>query len=319
MNYSVLLCLLILQTAFASAQPVHKRVFKDKTGSFTYSYYHAAVPAKGVLIGFYDASAKDLSAEAFCESLKNLAEDAGWNILVPHQEIDNSVNLTLFNRLMQLYADSLKTNRKLFVSLGSGSKSAFECMSVELPGVMIVPTVVHQAQVPNGFLPEFDVHNFPLAVVSTSSADSGKFIADSLAAKGIWMDYDSLPKSDSFNFSSHNDVWARKLFWVDSLNAALRDSLNMIEIKARSGVQGSLPEVLRQSQTLSFNIWITEPNKYSFQFIELSGKIAFEMNRQLFNGLHHVELPTANLNWGVYTMTVQGGNIKQRFKIMIKG
>lgn len=318
MNYGVLLSLLILQTTFASAQALSKRVFKDKTGALTYSYYRNSGSEKGVLVGFYDTSSKDWSAEDWCKTLKLLA-DGGWHVLVPHQEIDNSVNFILFNRVMELYADSLKTNKKLFVSLGSGSKSAFACMNVEFPGVMIAPTVVHKPHVLDGFLPGLALHNFPVAVVSTSTDDVGRFISDSLAAKGIWMDFDSIPTSDSFNFSSHNDLWASKIFWVDSLNDALRDSLSMIEIKARSGVQGSLPEVLRQSQILAFDVWITEPSNYSFQFVELNGKTAFETNRQLFNGLHHVELPVANLNWGVYTLLVQGGNIKQRFKIMIKG
>lgn len=319
MNYSVLICLLILQTAFASAQPLPKRVFKDKTGSLAYSYYRAAVPAKGVLVGFYDASSKDLSAEVLCESLKFLAEDAGWNILVPHQVLDNPINRSLFNRVLQVYSDSAKTNRKIFVSLGSGSKSALAFLDVEFPGLMVAPTVVFSPPILQGSWPEKNHYSFPVAVVSTSSSDLGKFISDSLAAKGAWINYDSLPNSDSFNFSKFNDFWASKVSWVDSLNTALRDSLTMTEIKSRSGVQGSLPEVLRQSQTLAFDIWITEPSKYSFQFMELNGSVAFEMNQQLFNGLHHIQLPTANLNWGVYTLVVQGGNIRQRFKIMIKG
>jgi len=314
MNKCLLFIAGICWVTLGFGQKVQQRTLAIKGEEpLSYAFFRESASPKGVLLGLPDSDPGQWNIESWCRELYPLAEKNEWLLLVPATGKGPAVDQKRVTKLIELYRDSTSGHSVRTVSLGSGDALAVTLVSQGIPGLVISPRTRH--------------HDWPAGAGAETavaiSADIGNTAApslyDTLAATGQWVKMAVQDEGKDYYIRDHYLVYDNLLLWADSMHRTLGDSIARDQLTANPGLRNTLPEVLRQGQPLSLDLWIVQPGTYTVQVLDLSANAVYSQQYFFGKGAHAIEVPTAPLNWGVYHIEVTGGGLRERHKFMIRG
>ena len=140
-------------------------------------------------------------------------------------------------------------------------------------------------------------------------------ISDNLVEKNIWLNARNIEPG----LVVPAEALQESFLWMDSLSNLLSDSMAYDKIREESGIMNSVPEVLRQGRTIKIELNLFDAGNYSFEVLNLSTESVFQMEKLLGKGNHIIEIPTKDLEWGVYILNINGVDIDSKQKFMIRG
>lgn len=313
MRITLLITCFAFLAAMAEAQHVQTRTFSLKKDRLSYAYFCESESPKGLLVAFMDSTSGKWTAASWCQELFPIAEKNEWALIVPALWPWNERSQAMVMPLVTAYRDSVESDRVRFVSSGAGWTIARPLLQAAVPGLIISP------QLDSLGLMGLGNENVAMAIHASARKEQARALGDSLAQLGLWLRFESVTADDPYYVDNHYEVYDNLLLWVDSMQAVLQDSVQLISLERASGLKSEVPDVLKQGQRIELEIWVSQPGKYNVQVLDLSSHAVYEERLFFGKGRHTVVVPTKDLNWGVYHLEIIDRNIKERHKFMIRG
>lgn len=277
-----------------------------------YAHFCESSSPTGILLGLYDAGA-GWTPEVWCRELYPYADKNGWLLLVPQLSGEVVADEKAVLGLLEHYKDSTSSARVAWMALGSGGAVALQLAGANMPGLIVSP-VQGLLLWPAGKKPE--------TAVALAGDVGNKWLAllhDTLAVTGQWTRLYSHAEGQEYYIEDHYKVYDQLLVWADSMGSVVKDSAARGALDGKAGLVQPVPEVLKQGQQIVLKLRITQQGHYKVEVFDLSAKSVFAEKHFFGKGVHTVSIPTGAFNWGVYHVEVAGGNIKGRYKFMIRG
>ncbi|MEZ4722932.1 MAG: hypothetical protein R2813_13745 [Flavobacteriales bacterium] len=293
-----------------NAQGIETKSVKDKKGEIQYYHYQASGSPDEVIIGLWDAQSGDWTAEIWGEELIPIANKRNAKLIVPYiQGIEAYERWAAIDPVKYLgeYTDGSAS----ILSLGSSAVWATRLIDPKLPALIISPTAdsVHLLK-----------RSSASAVYILDAVDQVQnSLKDSFAMAGHWVKLEESKSQHPFFVDNYVERIDHAMDWLDSVRFAIHDSVLLAQYAATAGLTGKVPEVLRQGQKIEMGIKVALPGEYTIQVINLSAQVVQEQKLMLGKGIHHFEVKTDKLDWGVYRLEVIGKGIHNKQKFMIRG
>jgi hypothetical protein len=154
-----------------------------------------------------------------------------------------------------------------------------------------------------------------IGIVNANKDSSVSAVINALSTSGAWINYSSYADDNSFD----QFRVMQEIDWVDSLTLSLNDSLQIAAYRQNLGLMNEVPEIVRQGRQIEIELANYNVGECTIEILDLSSKVVYEKSVYLGRGHHNFIIPTKKLEWGVYSLKIEGAGIKTLNKFMIRG